>query len=65
MENKQRLVGWNVEMVNTDKAGEARGQSYGCHAKNPGSHEKARTSFKQDSEVTRCPNQKALFGFRV
>lgn len=41
MENKQRLVGWNVEMVNTDKAGEVRGQSYGCHAKNPGGHEKA------------------------
>lgn len=69
MENKERLVGWNVEMINTDKAGEVTRQSYGCHAKNfgisPGSYKKAWTSFKQDSEVTRCPIQKTLFGFRV
>lgn len=69
MENKGRLLGWNTEMINIDKAGEARGHRHGRHAKNfgvyPGSHKKARMSFKQDSEVTRWPIQKALFGFRV
>lgn len=44
-------------------------QSHGSHAKNfalyPGSHKKALTTFKQDSEVTRCLIQKALFGFRI
>lgn len=56
-------------MRNVDKASEVRGPSQGCHAKTfrvyLRSHNTARTRVKADSEVTRCPSHRAVFGFRV